>query len=403
MENKTSRNFSKIALTWIAWLAVIGGVGFGGWRLSHRVLNSSTRPVSVRFIKANKGTVEDIINESGIIELGEQQLLKAPVEGTVTQIYTKLGAYVKENQELILLKDAQQQNSLSEYQLKLQELNLDLESKQQRVAKEQGALAVVQKKLQADETLFARGFISENELQTQRDKVTNSQATLAEAEQAVRRAMLQLELLQLQGTQLQKQINQNLVVAPGNGKILEVKVQKGNVVERGDPLLTIGNPQQELVRLELSILNASKVKLGLPARISIIGISPEIFTGQVRSLSLIAKKTGSQNQATVSAIVELDNPSGKLIPGSQVSVDIILERYQDVIILPTQAIQRNGTVAFVWVQDEQGKAQQQPITIGMEGINTIAVESGLNTGAQVIVPLENLTLKPGMTVQGIQN
>ena len=403
IEKKTTRKFPKIALTWLAWLAIIGGLGFGGWLLSKRMLNTIAKPLAVQLIEVNKGTVEDIINESGIIELGGQQLLRAPVEGTIAQVYTKIGAYVQENQQLVLLEDAQQQNSLSEYQLKLQELNLDLESKEQKVAKEKAALAVVQKKLLADQKLFERGFISENELQSQRDRLTNSQANLAEAEQGVRRTMLQLELLQLQGQQLEKQINQNLVLAPANGKILEVKAQKGNVVERGDPLLTIGNPQQELIKLELSILNARKIQIGLPARISVIGSAPEIFTGRVKSLSLIAKKATSQNQATVSAIVELDNPSGKLIPGSQVSVDIILEQYQDVVILPTQAIRRNGEGAFVWVQDEQGNSQRQFIAIGMEGISTVAVESGLQSGDLVILPQENLILKPGMPVEAAQN
>jgi HlyD family secretion protein len=353
----------------------------------------------VRLIEVNKGTVEDIINESGIIELGEQQILKAPVEGTVAQVLVKVGDRLKANQQLVLLEDSQQQNSLSEYQLKLQEAHLDLESSRQKVEKEKKALAVVQKKLRADQKLFDRGFISQEELQNQKDRVGNAKATLAEAEQAVRRAMLQLQLLQLQGQQLEEQFQQNVVVAPGDSKVLEVTVQRGDVVERGDPLLTIGNPNQELVKLELSTLNARKVELNLPTRINIIGPSSATFSGRVKSLSLIAKTAGSQNQPTVSAIVELDRPSGKLIPGSQVSVDIILEQYQDVVVLPTQTIQRTGEGAFVWLQDEEGKAQKQPVTLGMEGITTIAIKSGLQPGDRVILPLENIPLKPGMAVR----
>ena len=208
---------------------------------------------------------------------------------------------------------------------------------------------------------------------------------------------------ELQGQELEGPLHQNVVVAPGDSKVLEVTVQRGDVVERGDTLLTIGNPQQELVKLELSILNARKVQLGLPVRINVIGTASETFTGRVKSLSLIAKRAATGNQATVSAIVELDNPSGKLIPGSQVSVDIILEQYQDVVILPTQTIQRTAAGTFVWLQDREGKAQKQPVTLGMEGITTIAVESGLKPGDRVILPLENSPLKPGMAVKPSQN
>ena len=403
MAKKSPRNFSKVALVWIAWLAVLGGVSLGGLLLYNRMLTSISEPLPVRLIEVNKGTVEDIINESGIVELGEQQPLKAPVEGTVAKVLVGIGDRLNAGQQVVLLQDPQQQNSLSEYQLKLQETQLDVESSRQKVEKEKATLTVIQKKLQADQKLFERGFISQDELQNQKDRVTNAKATLADAEQAVRRVMLRLQLLQLQGQELEKQLQQNVVVAPGESKVLEVTVQRGDVVERGDLLLTIGNPKQELVKLELSILNARKVQLGLPARISAIGTSSQTFTGRVKSLSLIAKRAVSQNQATVSAIVELDNPSGKLIPGSQVSVDIILEQYQNVVILPTQAVQRSEAGAFVWLQDEEGKAQKQPVTLGLEGITTIAIESGLNSGDRVILPLENFSLKPGMTVKKSQN
>ena len=403
MTKKSPRNASKVALTWIAWSAVLGAVGFGGWQVYNRMLTSISEPLTVRLIEVNKGTVEDIINESGIVELGEQQSIKAAAEGTVAKVLVKVGDRIKAGQQLVLLEGSQQQNNLREYQLQLQEAHLDIESSRQRVEKEREALMVVQKKLQADQKLFERGFISQDELQNQTDRVTNAQATLADAKQTVRRAMLRLQLLELQGQELQEQLQQNVIVAPGDSKVLEVSVQRGDVVERGDTLLIIGNPQQELIKLELSILNARKVQLGLPARINVIGTSSQTFTGRVESLSLIAKRELSGNQATVSAIVKLDNPSGKLIPGSQVSVDIVLEQYQDVVILPTQTIQRSEGGAFVWLQDEEGKAQKQPVTLGMEGITTIAVESGLQPGDRVIMPLENSPLKPGMTVKQSQN
>ncbi len=403
MIKKSPRNAWKVVRAWIAWSSVLGVLSFGGLLLYNRMLTSISEPLPVSLIEVNKGTVEDIINESGIVELGEQQPLKASVEGAVAKVLVKVGDSLEAGQQLVLLEGSQQQNSWNEYQLKLQEANLDIESSHQKVAKEKEALVVVQKKLQADQKLFERGFISQEELQNQTDRVTNAQATLGEAEQAVRRAMLRLQLLELQGQELQGQLHQNVVVAPGDSKVLEVTVQRGDVVERGDTLLTIGNPQQELVKLELSILNARKVQLGLPVRINVIGTASETFTGRVKSLSLIAKRAATGNQATVSAIVELDNPSGKLIPGSQVSVDIILEQYQDVVILPTQTIQRTAAGTFVWLQDREGKAQKQPVTLGMEGITTIAVESGLKPGDRVILPLENSPLKPGMAVKPSQN
>jgi HlyD family secretion protein len=403
MTKKSPQNASKVALAWMVWSVVLGAISFGGWQVYNRMLTSVSEPTPVRLFEVRKDTVEDIISESGIVEFGGQQTLEAPVEGTVVELSVKVGDPITPGQKLFLLEDPNQQISIAEHELKLQETQLELESSRQKVERDGKALSVAQQKLQADQKLFDRGFISEDELQNQKDVVGNAQATLAEAEKAVRQIMLQLQLLQLQSQKLKDELHKNLVTAPREGQVLEIKFQTGAVVERGDPLMIVGNPKQELVKLELSTLNASKVELNMPARISIIGPSSETFSGEVKSLSPIASikegRLGISNQATVSAIVELDNPSGQLIPGSQVSVDLILERHPDALVLPTQTIQRTEAQPFVWVQDEQGNAQKQPISLGMEGLTTTVITSGLQPGDQVILPLDNLPLEPGMPVR----
>lgn len=185
--------------------------------------------------------------------------------------------------------------------------------------------------------------------------------------------------------------------------MLEVKIKRGDVVELGDDLLLIGDPTKEIVKLELSTLNARRVELNLPVRVNTIGVNAESFTGKIISLALIADRSSnsiidSQSQTTVSAVVELDYPSGKLIPGSQVSVDIILEQQKDVIVLPTLAVQRIGSETFVWILDSQGNAYKQPVSLGLEGITTVEITSGLQANDLIIQPLGETTLEPGMAI-----
>ena len=53
---------------------------------------------------------------------------------------------------------------------------------------------------------------------------------------------------------------------------------------------------------------------------------------------------------------------------------------------------------YVWVRDNQGKAQKQNITLGLEGLTNIEVTSGLRPGATVVLPPTDSKLKPGMPV-----
>ena len=132
-----------------------------------------------------------------------------------------------------------------------------------------------------------------------------------------------------------------------------------------------------------------------------------MFTGRVQSLYPQAvtpeenEKQGSSKQSaepTVPATVRLDTPTRTLIPGSRVNVEIVLEKRQNVVVLNTEAIQRSETRPFAWVRDSQSKAQKRPITLGLEGLLTAEVTSGLRPGEQVILPPPEPPLKLGIPV-----
>jgi len=87
-------------------------------------------------------------------------------------------------------------------------------------------------------------------------------------------------LSQLDYQETQEKLLNSIVTATIDGKILDMKVKKGSVVKVGDELLTLGDPSQELVKLNLSILNATKVKPNQLARINVIGLDEQpLFRG----------------------------------------------------------------------------------------------------------------------------
>ncbi|HEY9707426.1 MAG TPA: hypothetical protein V6D48_04400, partial [Oculatellaceae cyanobacterium] len=130
------------------------------------------------------------------------------------------------------------------------------------------------------------------------------------------------------------------------------------------------------------------------------------FTGRVTSLYPQAIAPGNNEQSSqgqsgqvkVPATVQLDQPTGTLIPGSQVSVEIIQEQRQNVVALDLAAIVRSRSSPFVWIRDSQGKAQKRPVTLGLEGVTTVEVKSGLRPGEQVILPPPETPIQSGVPV-----
>ncbi|QDL09765.1 efflux transporter periplasmic adaptor subunit [Brasilonema octagenarum UFV-E1] len=340
------------------------------------------------------------------------------------------------------LKVAKQENQTNK-QLQIQKQELTVARNRQKVVEAEEQLKAEEKKLQELEALDQRGFIPKNELRTQeeqvrraktalweakltvssdtielqnlqleiqntqqqtRDKIMQAESAVQDAQLAVNNDTREFQRLQLELQKIQQQLQNNVVTAPINGNVLDIKVKDGEGVQVRTDLLTLGDSTQELVSLQLSTLNAAKVRVNQSARISVIGPNAQTFEGRVQSLSPIAttssgneSQSSSQQagQATVSAKVRLNTPSRKLIPGSQVNVEIVLQQRQNVVVLDTEAIQRSEEKPFVLVRDKQGKAQKKNITLGLEGLTNVEVTSGLRPGDQVVLPAADSKSEPG--------
>jgi HlyD family secretion protein len=167
----------------------------------------------------------------------------------------------------------------------------------------------------------------------------------------------------------------------------------------------LGDPTRENVRLQLTTLNASKVRINQGARVSMIGPNPKTFMGRVVSLSPQASAPtsegsfGSQPQAKVDATVALDRPSNTLIPGSQVSVEIVLNQRRNVLTLPLEAIQQLEAQPFVWIKNRVGRAEKRPVQLGLQSLTTVEVKSGLKAGEVVALPSATQPLTVGAALK----
>lgn len=370
--------------------------------------------------------------ENQRLEIRKQQLKLTRSRQKVEEAKEKLAAAQKD------LKEPVNQQFL------IRKQELILERSRQKVEEAKEKLGTAQQKLQQLEVLDQKGFIPGNELQEQKeqvrnaefavrdaqsvvnaeilelqrlqaekqrpsqlqDKVIEAQSELQEARSTVNTDSSELQRLQVEQESIQQQLQNNIVTAPIAGKVLDVQVKDGDGVKPGDVLLTLGNPAQELVNLHLSTLNATKVRVKQKARIKVIGPDAKSYQGQVKSLypQAIAQDDNPDSsrrqsaQAKVPAIVQLDEPTGTLIPGSQVSVEIIQEQRQNVLTLDPSAIERSESKPFVWIRDDYGKAQKRPITLGLEGATHVEVRSGLRPDEHVILPPPETPLKPGTPV-----
>jgi HlyD family secretion protein len=381
-----------------------------GWFGYNYYLHQSKVAVPVKLVAVEKGTVKITVSESGKMELGGQQTLKSPRENaTVEQVKVTEGEKVSVGETLLILRDRYAQEQEQEQEIKNRKLVLIQARNQEKVLGAQQNVQKKQAKVREAEELFGNLYISESELETDRENLVTAQVELGDAQLELNSAELNTQNGQEKLASIQQRLQDRMVTSAIDGVVLDVRVKNGDGITTDTNLLTIGDPSQKVVKLQLTTLNASKVKLNQVARVSEIGPNPQTFTGRVIELSPRASTESedsvsesnktSDSQAKVNATILLDKPSNSLIPGSQVNVKIILEQRQNVVTLPIEMVQGKGNQPFVWVKNEKGKVEKQPVTLGLEDPTSVEITSGLQVGEQVILPSPDMTLTPGIPLQ----
>lgn len=330
-----------------------------------------------------------------------------------------------------------------EQRIKIQKNQAQLERQQQKVIEAKEDLSLAEAELNKSNNLLEKGFIPATELDGKKAEIRLKEANLKNEQLALKNAILELEnsqnefldvelpssgilsaevdLQQVQ-SELQQSLSElqrlkveykeqksnlqnNLVTSPLDGVVLNINVKPGDGINRESNLITIGDPNQELVQLQLSTLNAAQVKPNQVARITIIGPDSQPFLGRVERVNRQAvsetnssQSSGSSGQVTVPATVRLDQPTRVLIPGGQVSVEIILEQEKDVIAINTELIQSEGKSSFVWKLDANNQVQKQPVTLGLKDLIKVEIKSGLKVGDTLVIPPADISLEPGMVI-----
>ena len=393
------------------WSGILSAIAVGGWYGYNYYLSQSTEAVPVNLTPVERGTVEITISESGQVELGGQQTLKSPGENaTVEEVRVEEGDRINAGETLLVLRDRDAQEQEQEQELENDKFALTEARNREKVEEAQVKVQKKQAKVTEAEELYSNGYIPETELEEDRENLDTAEAELADARLELNTAILETQNGRKKLVNIQQKLSDRLVTSDLDGVVLGVGVKAGDGITTDTKLLTIGDPSQEVIKLQLTSLNAAKVQLNQKARVSAIGPNPQIYTGRVIQLSPEAStdsedsmeqsmSSSSDGQAKVKATVKLDKPSNTLIPGSSVNVEIISQQRQDVVTLPIEMVQRESGKPFVWVKDEQGKAKQQPVTLGLEDLTSVEITSGIKAGEQIVLPPPDLPLTPGVPLE----
>ena len=129
-------------------------------------------------------------------------------------------------------------------------------------------------------------------------------------------------------------------------------------------------------QLKIPQENACDIVIGQEAEITFNG---EVFHGIVREKDYILSDDGFLN-----IIVAIDKNSS-IIVNASIVVDVILDRKDNVLIIPNDALITEGTSYFADVLNDNDTVERKEIAIGIIGNKYVEVKSGLSEGEILLI------------------
>jgi multidrug efflux pump subunit AcrA (membrane-fusion protein) len=175
------------------------------------------------------------------------------------------------------------------------------------------------------------------------------------------------------------------------------EVQEGEEVRSGMPIVDVVNPETMRVRSKVNQADINELKVGQSVQIG-LDAYPELgFTGRVAQISPLAVRSVlSEKVRTFVALIDIQGSHPKLMPDLTASLDVELAREPGSLVVPRDAVRRDGDRTIVRVQ-RGSSFFDQPVTLGTISAHEVVVASGLEEGAVVA---RNLTSGAGAQGSG---
>jgi membrane fusion protein (multidrug efflux system) len=168
--------------------------------------------------------------------------------------------------------------------------------------------------------------------------------------------------------------------SPVNGVLEDRFVDAGEYAQPGQPAARIVSLSALKVAVNVPERFAGRIRKGTPVRLTVTAFPDEVFDG---TIGYVGSAVSPDNRTfTVEAV--LAKASAALKPEMIARVQILQSAETKTIAIPEDLVQlldRNRRVVFV---ENQGKAEERPVTLGGRNGSLVEIRSGLKQGDRLI-------------------
>ena len=365
--------------TWlrvIIYVAVIGALGFVGWRIyqNQQAAAATTvkqaaalagRPVPVQVVPVVQQPMPIFLTALGTVTPYMSVTVKARVSGQLLPVRFTEGQEVRQGETILEIDPKPYQAALDQAKGTL--------------AHDEALLKNAQAEFARYKALFAAGVVSKETMDADEAQVGQYQGAIESDKAGIENAQLQLSWCSIQ--------------SPINGRIGLRLVDPGNIITANTTNLVIINqfrpiavyftlPENQLPQ----VLAKLRTDRQMPADAYDKGDVQKLATGQL----LTADNSIDTTTGTAKLKAVFSNENEAMFPNQFVNIHLVMEERPNALVVPSAAMQSGLQGAYVWVVDtnaanKTSAVRMQPVKAAVaEGQLTI-LDSGLQQGQLVVV------------------
>ena len=357
---------------------VLGGsaiAGCGGHEVRHQ--EPEAPPVPVTLSSAHEEKLDTLYRASGTVRGKTTAVLTSKTTGYVRSVDVRPGDLVRQGQVLAVLEANDSAASVRRARAGLDQSMESRSEAENSLRAAQASLRIAKSTHERVAALFANKTIAQQEYDEADARLRGAVAQEEMAQARLRASGSRIDQAKAEIGEAQATLDYARITAPFAGRVIERKIDPGNLASPGMPLLVV--EQEGKLRVETAVeeSRAASVALGDQAIVDIEAL-PQPVTGTVGEI------VPNVDVASRAFLVKVDLPAdlGGLRPGMFARVSFRVGN-RPRLVVPTTAITQSGALDRVFATDGE-RLRLRMVTLGEKQGPWTEVLSGLGAGERVV-------------------
>ena len=325
-------------------------------------------------------SIADVVAASGRLRPIQVVEVGAQVSGQLRKLHVRAGDAVAQGDVVAEIDATIQANVVAAERARLEALQARLPSTNSFIELAEAGLAREMRLMEAQATNQVAVDQARNSLITARSSLIQ-----LESEIESQKALIASE---------EAKLNYSTIFAPVSGVVVSVAITEGqtlNAAQVTPVLLQIADLSRMTVEAQVAEANVGKLSVGSGVSFNTLGGGARRWRGVLQRIVPQA----SENSSVVSytAVFEVDNADGALLPGMTAQVFFELSEPREVLAVPVSMLREFGDslrggarTARVQLLSDGGGIEVREITVGEIGSTHAEVLEGLREGDRVVSP-----------------